>query len=78
MHTHSRSCLEGPVSVTRDWWRDVAVTENPLTSNEREPMFRAALVDQIRREIAAGTYDTPEKMDLALDKLLRRLDGEDA
>jgi hypothetical protein len=41
-------------------------------------MFRAALVDQIRREIAKGTYDTPEKWDAALDRLLDRLDGEDA
>jgi hypothetical protein len=76
MHAHNPSCLEGPVSGTREWWRTVIDrTENP--SNE-EPMFRAALVQQIRREIAAGTYDTPEKWEIALDRLLERLEGEDA
>ena len=78
MHAHSKSCLVGPVSGTRPWWRDVELNDDPLTSNEKEPMFRAALVEQVRREIATGTYDTPEKMDIALDRLLRRLDGEEA
>jgi hypothetical protein len=48
------------------------------TSNEKQPMFRAALVDQVRRDIAAGTYDTPEKWEIALDRLMKRLEAEDA
>jgi hypothetical protein len=28
---------------------------------------------RVRREIAAGTYDTPEKWDAALERLARRL-----
>jgi len=48
-----------------------------LTNNENEPMFRAALVEQIRREIAAGTYDSPEKWEIALDRLMRRLEADD-
>ena len=28
----------------------------------------------VRQEIAAGTYDTPEKFELALDKMLGELD----
>jgi hypothetical protein len=78
MYTHSRSCLDGPISGTREWWRDLEPNEQPLTPNEKEPMFRAALVEQIRCEIAAGTYDTPEKWEIALDRLLKRLDAEDA
>jgi len=78
MHMHSKSCLDGPVSGTREWWRQLEVNEDPLTSNENQPMFRAALVEQIRREIAAGTYDTPEKMEIAFDRLLKRLEAEDA
>jgi hypothetical protein len=78
MHTHGKSCLEGPVSRTREWWRQLEVYDDPLTSNEKEPMFRAGLVEQIRREIAAGTYDTPEKMEIAFDRLLKRLEAEDA
>ena len=31
---------------------------------------RQELVDRIRSEIAAGTYETPQKLDAALDRLL--------
>ena len=34
---------------------------------------RFDLVNRIKREIAAGTYDTPDKMDIAVDRLLERL-----
>jgi hypothetical protein len=71
MHTHSPSCLEGPVSGRREWWR----TQEEETT---EPMFRAALVEQVRKEIAAGTYDTPERWEAALDRLARRLEAGDA
>ena len=33
------------------------------------PEFRTELVDRVRRAIAAGTYDTPERWDAALDRL---------
>jgi hypothetical protein len=78
MHTHNQSRLTGPVSGARPWWRQLETTDNTLPSTKREPMFRAALVEQIRMEIAKGTYDTPEKWDIALDRLLKRLDGENA
>lgn len=32
--------------------------------------IRADLVARVRGEIAAGTYETPEKLDAALDRLL--------
>ena len=32
--------------------------------------FRAELVNRVRNEIAAGTYETPEKIDAALERLL--------
>ena len=35
--------------------------------------FRTELVERVRKEIAAGTYDTPEKWEAALDRLLDRL-----
>ena len=34
------------------------------------------LVERVRREIAAGTYDRPEVWEQALDRLLQRLDQE--
>jgi len=39
------------------------------------PAVRTDLVERVRREIAAGTYDTPEKFDIALERLLDRLEG---
>jgi hypothetical protein len=35
--------------------------------------FRPELVERVRQEIAAGTYDSPEKWEAALDRLLDRL-----
>jgi negative regulator of flagellin synthesis FlgM len=37
---------------------------------------RPELVDRVRREIAAGTYDSPEKWEAALDRLLDRLGSD--
>ena len=34
---------------------------------------RQDLVNLIRGQIAAGTYDTPEKMDIALERLLDQI-----
>lgn len=41
-----------------------------------DPDIRQGLVARIRREIAAGTYETPEKWDLALERLFQRLEAE--
>lgn len=35
--------------------------------------IRSDLVTRVRNEIAAGTYETPEKLDAALDGLLNEL-----
>lgn len=35
--------------------------------------IRYDLVNQIREQIAAGTYDTPERFDVAMERLLSRL-----
>lgn len=35
--------------------------------------IRTDLVNQIRSQIAAGTYETPEKMNVALERLLDQL-----
>ena len=47
--------------------------------NERRPTpvpIRHDLVERVRREIAAGTYETPERWEAALDRLLEHLEGE--
>lgn len=39
------------------------------------PEVRTELVEQIRGEIAAGTYDTPERVDAAVERLMDDLLG---
>jgi hypothetical protein len=39
-----------------------------------EDGIRHTLVERVRREIVAGTYDTPEKWALALDQLFREVE----
>ena len=35
--------------------------------------LRLDLIARVREEIAAGTYDTPEKFEVAMERLLERL-----
>ena len=42
-------------------------------SEQREPRIRWELVQRIRKELAAGTYETPEKLEKAMERLLERL-----
>jgi hypothetical protein len=65
MHRHGPCTLKGPVTLEYPWW-------NPPRKRKRsEPdvEIRADLVARVRREIAEGTYDTPEKWEAALDRL---------
>ena len=39
--------------------------------------MRMDLVNRIRKEIAAGTYDTQEKWEAALDRMLDTLEKDD-
>jgi anti-sigma28 factor (negative regulator of flagellin synthesis) len=36
---------------------------------------RADLVERMKAEIAAGTYETPKRLDIAVDRLLDDLEG---
>jgi hypothetical protein len=66
MFTHTSSQLQGPITRERPWW-----TTAPCSDDDGP--IRTELVERVRREIAAGTYDTPEKLDIALDRLLDQL-----
>lgn len=76
MYRHSASCLGGPVSWARSWWHiraHAAESATPSEDPKQTGDIRTELVERVRREIAVGTYDTPEKLEIALDRLLRRL-----
>ena len=48
-------------------WSDVAKTGG------ESPKIRFDLVNRIKAEIAAGTYDTQEKMDIAFERMASRI-----
>jgi len=49
---------------------------NPSSENaESSGEIRFDLVNRIRSEILAGTYETPEKLDTALEKMLAGIGG---
>jgi hypothetical protein len=75
MYRHGSTCLEGPVTKSRAWW---AAEEEPgdQAIHEADPEIRHDLVARVRRAIAAGEYDTPEKMEAALDRLLASLGSD--
>lgn len=78
MIPHGPSCLEGPVSKSRDMWRNDATefcAVEPQLPLETEGI-RTDLVLRVRREIAAGTYETEDKLELALAKLFQAIDVE--
>jgi hypothetical protein len=85
MHEHGPDELTGPIRGTSAWWRGMEASADPepgspppqLSKKRRasnSPPLRLELVERIRREIAAGTYDTQEKWEAALDRLLDRLE----
>jgi hypothetical protein len=92
MHEHGPDELFGPVRGTAAWWQGMgAPPEQPVegapiqaepdkkrkqSSKDAKPI-RTELVERIRREIAAGTYDTQDKWEASLDYLLIRLERDD-
>ncbi len=86
MHEHGPNCMEGPIRGNNAWWRALgpqqvpgeqpAKTTRNKSNKAEEKGIRKELVQRIRGEIAAGTYDTPEKWEAALDRLIGRLDAE--
>lgn len=78
MQTHQASCVRGPVAAVRNSWSEVAAfslshadeSVSASVPSLDDPDIRSELVRRVRQEIAAGTYDTPEKLDAALARML--------
>jgi len=45
-----------------------------LAKLQQVPPVRQSLIDQVRAQIEAGTYDSPERLDAALDGLIEDAD----
>jgi hypothetical protein len=79
--------LAGPLRGTSAWWHgrsnddlppahetSLPDADPPPRVRKRGPRkIRAELVQRVRAEIAAGTYDTPDKFHAALERLLERM-----
>lgn len=92
MICHGPSCLIGPITHTRGWWegdtleaalpsrRGRSKTAMKKTRDPRpaeDAPIRQELVERVRREIAEGVYETPEKWEAALERLFDRLECDE-
>jgi hypothetical protein len=66
-YRHVPTCPQTPVSHNRLSWLFNAPSEVDTED------FRHDLVARVRRAIADGTYDTPEKWEAALERLAEDL-----
>lgn len=53
---------------------DISELARRLAQRPTSDTLRPELVDRVRNEIESGEYDTPEKLDIALDRLFGDLD----
>lgn len=85
MHIYGPSQLHGPQSLQGPHWNRAAAPTPTAQPTDQVDIsaaaeaaihaaeggdFRAELVARVRSEIAAGTYETPQKLALAMDQLL--------
>src|ERR1700680_1960353 len=86
MHWFCRNCKILPVPAVLSGWTSTSqraaptrpsvgrrfcfMDYRPYDPRERDSRIRWELVHRIRQEIAAGTYETPEKLEKALERLL--------
>jgi negative regulator of flagellin synthesis FlgM len=52
---------------------EISPAANAAVEASEGGRVRTDLVNLIRGQIAAGTYDTPEKMDIAMERLLDQM-----
>ena len=60
-----------PPKTLLPWYASLKVTPMIMPKNRKlpDPAIRAGLVARVRREIEEGTYDTPEKLEIALQRM---------
>lgn len=57
---------------------DISSAGKILDELNQSSEVRQERLNQIKAEIEAGTYDTPEKLEAALDRLLDEIDSDEA
>ncbi len=74
MYRHTPVPLRGPFTRSRACWKFPPPAAEPAGLAVAVEEIRFELVERVRRAIAEGTYDTPEKWDAALRRLFARFD----
>jgi negative regulator of flagellin synthesis FlgM len=54
---------------------EISALGQMLDGISRLPEIRHEKVEEIRRQIAAGSYETPQKLELALDRMMDEIMG---
>ena len=73
---HSRAPSLSNAVLIRSRHRGYRLPQGETEGLSSDASIRWDLVNRVREEIAAGSYDTPEKWDHALRNLLNHLDVE--
>jgi hypothetical protein len=73
MYQYGRTCLKGPFGRRRALLVPTEGEAGPKPSQERDAPLRWELVERVRRQIAAGVYDTPDKWEAALERMAAAL-----
>lgn len=63
-----------PVSPTDEL--ELSSVDSASAQIELQDQFRAMRLEQIRQQIEAGTYETPEKLDAAMNRMFDELFAE--
>lgn len=63
-----------PVSPTDEL--ELSTVDSTSAEVELQDQFRAMRLEQIRQQIEAGTYETPEKLDAAVNRMFEDLFAE--
>jgi negative regulator of flagellin synthesis FlgM len=65
----------GPATLRDDV--EISAASRMLDDASRTPGVREQRLEQIRSAIEAGTYETPEKLQIAIDRMLEQLGGDE-
>ena len=70
---------EHPRTIQLPWYATLKVLPMIMPRKRKfpDPAIRAGLVARVRREIANGSYDTPEKLEIALGRMFETLADAD-
>jgi hypothetical protein len=74
MYHHGSLCLAWAPLPSGEEQRSSQEETLPARPDADAAEVRHDLIARVRKEIAAGTYDTEEKWEVALDRLCRRLE----